>query len=134
MIYSDSQAAIKSLFADTINSRIVGETVELYKNANNIHKVQIRWIKGHANHTGNELADMLAKKGAYCRMQGCTPFCSTTIREVKTNLKKRTDVIWQKLWNKDSKNKHTVCVFELFARLAKSKTIKHIKSLYIFFI
>ena len=62
-IFSDSQSAIGALFASTINSRLVKEISDLYTSLNKDINISVTWVKGHANNTGNEYADYLAKRG-----------------------------------------------------------------------
>ena len=64
-IYSDSQAAILALDKNEINSQLVMDTIQVWEliTNRNIH-VTLSWIKAHAGHEGNELADTQAKLGA----------------------------------------------------------------------
>ena len=64
VIYSDSQSAIQAIFAEYIGSKIVAETAKIYQQLSDEIDIGIRWCKGHANLTGNEFADYLAKKGS----------------------------------------------------------------------
>ena len=64
VIYSDSQATIKSLQKTKINSRtIISCNNAINKLAGNQNNVTISWIPGHRGHDGNELADQIAKIG-----------------------------------------------------------------------
>ena len=62
-IYSDSQSGIQSLFAPFIKSKLVQDVAILLQDVKKHVDIGIKWIRGHDNNTGNELADMLAKKG-----------------------------------------------------------------------
>ena len=66
IIYSDSQAAIKALDNPIISSYLVDDTrVALNTAVQQCGKdITIRWVKAHAGHPGNEMADQLAKEGA----------------------------------------------------------------------
>ena len=64
IIRSDSQAAINAILSNTTNSRLVWECKQTLHSAKTNHDVALEWIKGHADHTGNELADYLARQGS----------------------------------------------------------------------
>jgi ribonuclease HI len=64
LIRSDSQAAIKAISSTTIDSKTVDECRRLLNRLGASNKVTIAWVKAHAKHAGNELADHLAKLGA----------------------------------------------------------------------
>ena len=66
IIYSDSQAALRSLTAMNFKSKV---TLECAKTLNRLAatfnaRITLRWIKAHVGYEGNELADELAKKGS----------------------------------------------------------------------
>ncbi len=51
-------------FAHYITSKLVLEIGNLITElGQNEYQIETEWIKGHANHTGNEYADCLAKMG-----------------------------------------------------------------------
>jgi ribonuclease HI len=64
LIRSDSQAAIKAISSTTIDSKTADECRRLLNRLGASNKVTIAWVKAHAKHAGNELADHLAKLGA----------------------------------------------------------------------
>ena len=65
-IFSDSQAALKSLNSWKIKSKLVGGTINsLNKLASRACRLELNWIKAHNNYEGNERADELAKNAVY---------------------------------------------------------------------
>ncbi|XP_015794765.1 uncharacterized protein LOC107371247 [Tetranychus urticae] len=64
-IFTDSRSIITALQNTKTDNEIICDIKILIKYLNGKGwKIIFNWIKGHANHTGNELADMLAKKAA----------------------------------------------------------------------
>ena len=62
-IWSDSQSAIAALAGYKVTSKVVENCI---KNLNLLGletKVDIKWVRGHSDHTGNEYADFQAKIG-----------------------------------------------------------------------
>ena len=57
-IWSDSQAAILALEG----RKVLPESIIECKKAMEGLKLNLNWVRGHNNDTGNEVADMLAKK------------------------------------------------------------------------
>lgn len=51
------------------------------------HRIQWRWVKGHAGHPGNERADELANRGVAAVMQESTNLSMTTIRVAPATVK-----------------------------------------------
>ena len=100
-IKSDSQSGISAIFAHYVTSKLVLEIgnliAELRQQGYQIH---ISWIRGHANHTGNEYADCLAKQGV--EMFGRTSFSSPNIpisnKIVKRRIREAIDKQWDKKW------------------------------------
>ena len=62
-IYSDSQAAIKSLISLRTESKTVHECIQSLNLLGRRTDIEIKWIKAHSDHCGNEYADMEAKSG-----------------------------------------------------------------------
>ena len=61
MIHSDSQAALLALDTPWVDSHLVEETIQALNEAGAHLNIQLTWVKAHAGHVGNELADRAAK-------------------------------------------------------------------------
>ena len=62
-IYSDSQAALAALENHKIKHKSVDDCAKSLNNLGLSKYVTLKWVKAHANTTGNEFADQLAKLG-----------------------------------------------------------------------
>ena len=62
-IFSDSQAAILALLSPRIRQKSVKNCIDKLNELAISSKVTIKWVKAHADHTGNEIADEQAKLG-----------------------------------------------------------------------
>ena len=104
LIQSDSKAAIQAVYGNTIDSKVVKETVTVLQQASKQLLVHIGWIKGHADYTGNELADYLAKSGTE---QVQTQGLPASYAKVKRSI---MDLITGK-WNRrfHNLNDHKIC-------------------------
>ena len=63
-IHSDSRAALLALSSNSVSSAVVRETIGYLRRAATRNGVNLRWVKAHVGHEGNEKADELAKEGA----------------------------------------------------------------------
>jgi len=121
-IRTDSQSARYALRSKSISSRLVLDILEKLERAQASHKVVISWIKGHADHTGNEFADALAKSG-------CTSLIVKEVPISVATLKARVHAlfleVWQKRWSTEPSCVNTRLflpeVSEKRQRLAKLK-------------
>ena len=99
-VRSDSQAAIQAILGRICTSKLVKECKLRLALAKESLQVHLEWIKGHADFTGNEAADMLAKRGnQHSReMLGPTPAVSIPLVEIKNRIKDKYMSKWQVRW------------------------------------
>ncbi len=98
-LYCDSQAAIRAVRQNSIHSNLVADCIVRLNRASTMNAVQIRWIKAHANHLGNEKADELAKEGA---MNPSYMVDHQILESKKVNGKEISllfDQIWSRRWS-----------------------------------
>ena len=62
-IFSDSQSAIAALAGINIKSKTVADCIDKLNTLSISSKVDIKYVRAHADHTGNEAADVDAKLG-----------------------------------------------------------------------
>lgn len=72
-IFTDSQAAIKSLENPKTNSKLVKNCKDALNRLARVNQVTICWVPGHEGIDGNEKADILAKSGAESSFVGPEP-------------------------------------------------------------
>ena len=67
---------------------------------NETHLVEVKWVKGHNNNTGNELADCLAKNGLRMAFKQCqiVPYLPLSKGLIKTKFREHVCNTWQKDW------------------------------------
>jgi hypothetical protein len=106
LIRSDSQASIKAISSTTIDSKNVDECRSLLNRLGASNKVTIAWVKAHAQHVGNELADHLAKLGAEqvigtARFKYYKAFASFSY-----SLLAKSNQLWQSRWDAQPQHKY----------------------------
>ena len=126
-IRSDSQAAISAIFAVETASKIVHDCREVLKKSKENHRIGIEWIKGHANHTGNELADMLAKEGSMLRTQHCDPVTPIPMCDIKMDIKLLCHRKWQEEWDGEKACRQTKLFFPRVGEKITKLTSVHSK-------
>ncbi len=99
-IYSDSKSAVDCLNGHLTGDEMTKEAMLKFKELNKMTYTEIKWIKGHSENTGNEYADMLAKKRAYEArlLQDTKPHWPVTYKEIKKWIHKFTLDRWQCQW------------------------------------
>ena len=98
-LFSDSQAALKSLNKPNVKSKLVAQTIAALNNlGRQVNRLQLSWIKAHANHKGNERADELARNAVF---QSITYFdVHPPMSYVKAQLVDIVNDLWTQAWTK----------------------------------
>lgn len=63
IIHTESFSSLQALAGIEINLKQIKLTIENLNKLATQNQVEIRWVKAHVGHPGNEIADELAKKG-----------------------------------------------------------------------
>ena len=109
-LLSDSQAAVGAVTSRRIQSQMVKETVQLLREVRRETRVQVSWIKGHAECTGNEYADLLARSA--CEdIHATVVAVPVAIAVVKREIKNNTQLSWQRRWRRDTKCAQAKVIF-----------------------
>ena len=74
---------------------------KMLKTAQENLRIALRWIKGHADFTGNELADHLARLGSCMKVQTVAPEVPVPVSTVKQEIKDHFRAEWQTRWKND---------------------------------
>ena len=106
-VHTDSQAALKALTSSVARSKQVLEAIHDIVKAQDVCKVSIRWVKGHADNTGNEFADCLAKTGNGMGAEGPVPMIPVSNSCVKSAINEEFLKRWQTRWEKRTDVKHS---------------------------
>lgn len=104
LIRSDSQSAIQAIYSHEVTSKMVRDCIDSLKEVNQQAHVRLEWVKGHADETGNEFADYLAKQGNLQKPTCVEPILPVPYTNVKLRIKEMKAEQWQKRW--DSKPGH----------------------------
>ncbi len=112
VIWSASKGAVSSLNGYKTKNSMAIETMYLLRELTACMSVQIKWVKGHSNCTGNEYADLLARKGAEeARMVSySSPYVALPPKQVKKAISNAVLRKWQARWD----NTQTCKVSHLF--------------------
>ena len=100
-IYSDSQAALKSLGNYIIHQKTVTECKKLLNEVTKENQLNLHWIPSHIGHRGNEIADRLAKLGTGTNTYGpalLVPVSASHSRQALNKWEKQQQQIyWENL-------------------------------------
>ena len=98
-IFSNSQAAIKrlkntSLKAGQYYIQIIRKWAKKFQNI--AIQLQLKWVPGHMNIKGNELANKAAKKGT--ELQYISPESYISLAFIKRKIKETGLIDWNNIW------------------------------------
>ncbi|GBN39919.1 Putative protein in type-1 retrotransposable element R1DM, partial [Araneus ventricosus] len=92
-VWSDSESSLHSIASIDTKSPIAQQTQEILLKSTNI---KLGWIKAHVGYSGNEAADVLAKKAT---QEGIPTFIPAPRNHIKSLLQKESITRWQKEWD-----------------------------------
>ena len=98
--YTDSQAAIKAIGGFEIKSSLVWSTITLLNEAvkwSGAKSINIRWVKAHVGHEGNERADLLAKEALAKPIAGDQPPIAEVL--IKSKIATLFQAKWKTEWD-----------------------------------
>ena len=125
LIRSDSQSAIQSIKATSVESSLVLECIKELNKLGSKNRVHLQWIKAHCGHFGNEEADRLAKAGSEMSMQGPEPFLPVPDSYFKKITNTDLYAAWNSRWKKLKSCRQT----KLFVKHCSNKTEKVLKEI-----
>ena len=102
-IFSDSQAALAALISLRIEHKTVSNCIKALNEASFDKQINLAWVKAHANHSGNERADNLAKTGTTNILN------KIEIPRPKSSAKKKLQEWSIKNWNNEWKKYPVAC-------------------------
>jgi ribonuclease HI len=96
-IFSDSQSTVLSIANDNTDNILIKECKDLLNKLSETREVEVNWIKGHDDNTGNEFADYLAKEGTK-PVPTVEPVLPITKSQLHAKLRENTHSNWQSEW------------------------------------
>ncbi|GBL87257.1 hypothetical protein AVEN_270527-1 [Araneus ventricosus] len=92
-VWSDSETSLRSFASIDIKSPIAQQTQEILLKSTNI---KLGWIRTHVGYSGNEAADVLAKKAT---QEGIPTYIPASRNHIKNLLQNESIIRWQKEWD-----------------------------------
>ena len=94
-IFTDNQSALESLAQMTGKSTVIQQCIDSLNRLAKSRSVTIKWIKAHFDHSGNEMADSLAKLGTESNVvESIPPPISYANFKIKEHIKN----LWSSRW------------------------------------
>ncbi len=102
VIYSDSKSSVTRINGYLAKDNETKEIMILLQELNEFTHTEIKWVKGHNENTGNEVADMIAKKGSKeaSKILDTKPHMPATRKEIKIYVHRYFKDKWQMRWDK----------------------------------
>lgn len=107
IILSDSQAVIKALASNVVNSALVLECRQALYTLSNHNYVKILWVPSHSGVLGNSIADGLAKSGAREVFCGPQPLFGLSNKNRKKLIQRNASLAQIDRWRQSSVAAHT---------------------------
>ena len=105
-------------------SKVVHSCKQLLRVAQENLRVALRWIKGHADFTGNELADHLARLGSCMHVHTVEPEAPVPVSTVRQEIEDHFRAEWQTRWNETTTCRQT----KIFFPSVNRRKIKKLKN------
>ena len=106
-IWTDSLSSKMAIYSSVIKQPLALEAHDLLLELQKTNQVEIEWVRGHSNCTGNELADFLAKKGRDQLYIGPLPALYTPLREIKQKVRDYFGKRWAAEWAGHTQYNHS---------------------------
>ena len=116
VIWTDSSSSIKAIYSPILTQPLALEAHNSLRGILSTNLVNLRWVRGHDDNTGNEMADFLAKNGRDTVTTGGEgtdhPFGApkslpyTPPNLVKGLIRKHVLKAWEDEWTKSNKSKY----------------------------
>ena len=107
LICSDSLSAVRALCTEDTNDQIVLDCRRWLFQLQNKCTVKLKWVRGHNDLTGNELADYLAKEGNKLVPVGPEPMMAIPSAVVKAKIKEIFMNLWEHHWHQEKSCRQT---------------------------
>ncbi|XP_046145572.1 uncharacterized protein LOC123988858 [Osmia bicornis bicornis] len=112
-ICSDSKAALGSLRATIVRSRLVQDCTDMLERlVGNNNRVNLIWVPGHAGIPGNEKANMLVREGARRPGPDTAYRIGVDRGTVKEMVREKASTQTHLTWNQTHGMKHTKAMFK----------------------
>ena len=98
-IFTDSQAAIKSLNSMTIRSKTVRDCLTALTEVANYFQIKIAWVPGHSDIPGNCKADELARAGTHLQNRSIRENLNIPFATCRLLIDKWADDMFQEKWD-----------------------------------
>jgi ribonuclease HI len=96
-IYSDCSSAIAAILGTRSTSKTVQHCWSILKQLDDSHKWSLSWVKAHVGISGNETADLLAKRAT--QMNTLDPQLPTAPIHIYNSITKFSMANWNTYWN-----------------------------------